>query len=395
MVNDLRMMAMLRSDDAGASLRGALADVAGLDLVIKSDPLIYVTPQLLNGSAPNVLLVDLTHVDSKELTELSQIISKKQGQMAVIATAKEADINSIRTLMRIGVADFIPQPFNKQDLVNALTAARSKLEGAQRSGGAVLAFISSGGGVGSTTLAIQTAADLLSKDKKTRNKVCLIDFDIQFGNVALSLDLQTDVGLRQIIENPERLDDDFLAGVISHHGSGIDVLAAPNLILPLEIMTAELAQNVISWARRIYDCVVIDMPSSWTSWTSFVLKDADMIMMVTDISVAGVQRCQRQFNLLAEQQIDDMPLAIIANRVNFGFGSKNIAKQAETALGRKIQCFVRADFETANAARDQGVLLSDVKSGSRIVKDLHAFLTKVRPALAAVRESRAFQIAGI
>jgi pilus assembly protein CpaE len=120
-----------------------------------------------------------------------------------------------------------------------------------------------------------------------------------------------------------------------------------------------------------------------------------MIMMVTDISVAGVQRCQRQFNLLGEQQLDDVPLAIIANKFKGGFGSGNIAKQAESALGRKINCLVRTDDDTACAARDQGVLLQDIKAGSRIVKDLHAFLVKVRPTLLAARDARVEQVAAI
>lgn len=395
MVNDVRMMAMLKSDAIAATLKSALAGMNGLDLEVKAENLAEMPPHLMNGSAPDIFLVDTSQNDPEELRNLSRLISNKHGQMAVLATAKDADVNTIRTLMRIGVTDFIPQPFNKQDLINAVAAARSKLDSANRIGGAVLSFLASGGGVGSTTLAIQTAADLLIKNKKGRNKVCLIDLDLQFGNIAISLDLQSEVGLRQILDNPERVDDEFLTGALNHHGSGIDVLAAPNLILPLEIMTTDLVGQIISWARSQYDYVVIDMPSNWTSWTAFVLKESDMIMMVTDVSVTGVHRCQKQFNLLTDQELDDVPLAIIANRIESGFGSKSVAKQAESALGRKIQCFVREDSKTASAARDQGLLLSEIKSGNRITKDLHAFLEKVRPALVAATEARVSHVSAI
>jgi len=388
MINDFRMVAMLKSDDVGAMLKSALADMNGLDLEVKAENLSEMSPHLMNGAAPNILLVDTSHSDPEELRNLSRLISNKHGQMTVLATAKDADVNTIRMLMRIGVSDFIPQPFNKQDLVNAIVAARSKLESSNRVGGAVLTFLASGGGVGATTLAIQTAADLVTKDKKGRNRICLIDLDLQFGNIALSLDLQSEVGLGQILDSPERVDDEFLTGALNRHGSGIDVLSAPNQILPLEIMTTELVGQVIAWARSQYDYVVIDMPSNWTSWTAYVLKESDMIMLVTDVSVTGVHRCQKQFNLLADQELDDVPLAIIANRIETGFGSKSVAKQAESALGRKIQCFVREDSKTANAARDQGLLLGEIKSGNRITKDLHAFLGKVRPALVSARESR-------
>ena len=123
MISDLRMMAMVNSDEAGSSLRSVLGNVNGLNLEIKSDSLQSVAPRLLNGSAPNILLVDLSLVDADGLTELSQVISRKQGQMAVIATAKEANVETVRSLMRIGFADFVPQPFNKQDLINAVAMA--------------------------------------------------------------------------------------------------------------------------------------------------------------------------------------------------------------------------------------------------------------------------------
>jgi len=395
MVNDIRMMAMLKSDEVGATLKSALAGVNGLDLEVKAENLGEMPAHLMNGSAPDIFLIDTSQNNPDELRNLSRLISNKHGHMAVLATAEHADVNTIRTLMRIGVTDFIPQPFNKQDLINAVAAARSKLDSAHRVGGAVLSFIASGGGVGCTTLAIQTAADLLIQNKKGRNKVCLIDLDLQFGNIAISLDLQSEVGLRQILDSPERVDDEFLFSALNHHGSGIDVLAAPNLILPLEIMTTDLVGQIISWARSQYDYVVIDMPSNWTSWTAFVLKESDMIMMVMDVSVTGVHRCQKHFNLLTDQELDDVPLAIIANRIESGFGSKSVAKQAESALGRKIQCFVREDSKTANAARDQGLLLSEIKSGNRITKDLHAFLEKVRPALVAAREARVSHVSAI
>ena len=392
MNKNFQILALLKSDDLSASLYSTLSDTQGVGLEVRIGDFQSIAPRLVNGSAPDLLLVDMSSEELGALPELSQIISRKYGQMAVVATAKDADLNDIRSLMRIGVADFIPQPFNKQDVQNAVAAVRGKLGASHHTGGAVLSFIASCGGVGATTLAIQTAADLMVKSKKERNRVCLIDLDLQMGNIALSLDIHTDVGLQTIIENPERLDDEFLAGAISHHKSGIDVLKAPTAILPLEIMTDELAQHLLSWARRHYDHVVVDMPLNWASWTASVLQASDMIMLVTEISVSGVQRCQRQFNLLVDQQLDDIPLAVIANRFRSGFGAKNAAKQAETALGRKINCFVRADSDAANAAREQGVLLSEVKRGSRIEKDIRNFLIKVRPALVSVRDAGATQI---
>ena len=382
MQDDFKIWVTPRSDNLTSSLKTIFADSQGLDFDVKKGDLAAMAPELLNGAAPQLLLIDMSFQDHDELAQLSKIITSKQGQLAVVATAEEADVDSIRTLMRIGVSDFLPQPLRKEDVLNAVYAVRQKFRSSEQVGGAVISFLQSSGGVGATTLAIQTAADLLHNSKKAKNKVCLVDFDLQFGNVALSLDVETDVGVEQIIEHVDRADDEFMSGVVRHHASGIDVVSAPNTIIPLEAMTAETAGHVIGWARRHYDYVIVDMPLAWTAWTAAVLKASQKVMLVTEIGVSGVQRCQRHFDLLMEQHLDDISLSIIANRYKSGFGTKHIAGEAEKALGRKIDCFVREDAATANAAQEQGVLLQDVKKRSKIEKDLHGFLETVRQEIA-------------
>jgi pilus assembly protein CpaE len=392
MTDDFKIWVTPRSDNLTSSLNAIFDEVHGLDFDVKKGNLAALAPELLNGAAPHLLLIDMSFRDPGELAQLSQIIKSKRGQLAVVATAEEADMDAIRTLMRIGVSDFLPQPLRKEDVLNAVQVVRQNFRGAESRGGAVISFIKSCGGVGATTLAVQTAADLLHRTKKERNKVCLLDFDLQFGNIAFSLDLETDVGISQIIENVERSDDDFIFGVVSHHSSGIDVVSAPKTIIPLEVMTAETAGHIISWARRHYNYVVVDMPMTWTSWTASVLKASHKIMLVTEVGVSGVQRCQRHFDLLMEQHLDDIPLSVIANRYKSSFGTKHFATEAEKALGRKIDCFVREDASTAKAAQEQGVLLQDVKKRSKIEKDLHGFLQKVRQEIAVTGDVEAKEI---
>jgi pilus assembly protein CpaE len=392
MSDEFKIWVTPKSDDLTSSLKTIFADSQELDFDVKKGDLDAMAPELMNGAAPQLLLIDMSFQDADELARLSQIITSKRGQLAVVATAKEADMESIRTLMRIGVSDFLPQPLRKEDVLNAVYAVRQRFRSSDPVGGAVISFMQSSGGVGATTLAIQTAADLLHKSKKEKNKVCLIDFDLQFGNIALSLDVETDVGIEQVIENFDRADDEFLSGVVSHHASGIDVVSAPNTIIPLEAMTADTAMHILQWARRYYDYVVVDMPLAWTTWTSAVLKASQKIMLVTEIGVSGVQRCQRHFDLLMEQHLDDIPLSIIANRYKSGFGKKHVAGEAEKALGRKIDCYVREDASTAEAAQEQGVLLQDVKKRSKIEKDLHGFLKTVRQEIVMIGGVEASEI---
>ncbi len=81
---------------------------------------------------------------------------------------------------------------------------------------------------------------------------------------------------------------------------------------------------------------------------------------------------------MADQGLEDIPLSIIANRYDNGWGQKGRKKQAEAALGRSIDYIVHDDPKTAVEAQDRGVPLGAVRSRSKIVKDLRVFIDELR-----------------
>ena len=165
----------------------------------------------------------------------------------------------------------------------------------------------------------------------------------------------------------------------------VEVLAAPDSIVPLEALTTELAERIIRLARQNFDYIVVDMPQTWVQWTGHVLGASDLIVLVTEISVPSVQRCRRLFDILRQQELDQTPLFVVANQFRSGFGASSRKSEAEKALGRRIDCFVRADADTAHEARDRGVPISEVRRRSPIVRDLRKL---VESAKSAVRVER-------
>jgi len=382
----IKFLAVMRSAERAEELRAAVDGVGDLECDVRVDSVQTVAPSMVNGHAPDVLLVDLALDEPEAFDQLSNLIRESKSSLAVLATADREDVDSIRRLMRMGVADFIPQPMKSIDVRSAIEAATSKLAPRRDAAdGAVLTFLRSCGGSGSTTLAVQSAIELAGRKRHEKKSVCLIDFDLQLGNVALSLDLDSEVGLGQILENPTRLDTEFFKGSLIRHSSGISVLAAPESIIPLEAMTPDLAERIVQLARQNFDYVVIDMPQSWTQWTGYVLGVSDLTVLVTGISVPAVQRCRRLFDILRQQELDQMPLFVVANQFKGGFGGSKRKSEAEKALGRRIDCFVRADAETARAARDRGVPVGEVRGRSPIVRDLRKLMDSAKSTVRVER----------
>lgn len=94
--------------------------------------------------------------------------------------------------------------------------------------GAVVTFMRASGGMGATTLAINAAYALTRSTDAVPPRVCVLDLDPQFGNVALYLDLGYGRGIVDIIRSPSRLDGELLRGAMLQHHSGMHVLTAPD-----------------------------------------------------------------------------------------------------------------------------------------------------------------------
>lgn len=352
------------------------------DMKVHIGELAQFAPSMRAGDAPDILIVEVSLEKSDEIELLAQIVGSLGTRTAVIATAGSADLGGIRSLMRIGVVDFLPQPFTKADIFGAIESATSALKhGGRRSGktGKLLSFIRSCGGAGSTTLAVQTALDFTGQGK-TGHSVSLIDLDLQYGNAGLLLDLPDNSGLSLILEAPSRLDRSLLRASMVQHESGLHVLTAPDDIVPLNALSSDAANRTLSLARSEYEYVICDLPHAWTNWTASVLRASDRIVLVTELSVPSLHRTKRIMNLLAEQGLGEIPVSILANKVETGWGSGSRRKRAEEALGRNFDFIIRNDAKTAGEARDRGVPLRQISTRSAIVKDVSAMSENLKNA---------------
>lgn len=310
---------------------------------------------LLQSSEKKILLVEIDFDDSQEIDDLAQVIRSRGNSLSVIATSSDIRIENIRKLMRIGVIDFLPQPIAQEDLLYVLSEAVTHLDPSPstHSGqGKVFTFMKAGGGCGATTVALQTAYSLMGNSKNREKKsVCYLDFDLQFGNAALFLDLDQKHSIQEVIENVDRMDGDFLKSVMSKHSSGLYVLPAPEEIIPLEAMTPLAAELIINIAAEEFDHVVIDLPMPWTMWTNTVLSNSDSVNLVMQLSVKAIRQSKRILDMMVNQGLDDGAVNIIANRQKKTMGTRNFIKKAEGALHHSIDHFVANDYKIVSSHR--------------------------------------------
>ena len=224
--------------------------------------------------------------------------------------------------------------------------------------------------MGATTLAVQSAWELAHKESGSK-RVCLIDLDMQGRNAGLYLDIDSTLSIEDCLVEPERIDAMMLQGVVTHHKSGFDVIPAPRKIMPIENVRADSLEAVLESAREEYDIIILDMPPVWTAWTDMVLGTVDVVVLVTQMTVAGLRQARRQIDALNERNLGHTPLLVVANRYEKRlFGNKIDAADAEKALGRPVDAFVSSDFGLVSDALNSGTPIAEAKRGSKIEKQV-------------------------
>ena len=138
---------------------------------------------------------------------------------------------------------------------------------------------------------------------------------MQFGDVAFQLGLQPKLSVLDLLEAGARLDADLLRATTIEHPSGLKVIAAPPELMPLEGMPSEQLLAIVDLATREFGTVFVDLPTNWTNWSLSLVARSDLVLLVTELSVAACSRARRQLDLLQTQDLGQLDVRVVVNRL--------------------------------------------------------------------------------
>jgi pilus assembly protein CpaE len=299
-------------------------------------------------------------------------------ELPVIAAIRNADLTLVRTLVKEGVRDIVGLPLSHSELAKIVAEVCQELEvrtGAEVHQGQLVSVLKSIGGVGATTVATHLASELAGRNDS--RGVCLIDLDLQFGNAAAYLGLSAQLSIADLIAAGSRIDSALLKSVASKSDNGLNVIAAPMDIVPIESVNADQIMRIIDLARAEYDHVILDLPTNWTNWTLSLVAISDAIFLVAELSVASLRQAKRQLQLLDSQNIAGQHINVVANRVEKRLFRTIDLDSAAQALGHPIELSIHNDYPLVRAAHDQGVLIRAIRAKSKIAGDIENLLPRL------------------
>lgn len=339
-------------------------------------------------AVPDIVILDLGR-DPDPYFAFGAHLRRIQPALRLVACSAGPAPNQQLLLeaMRSGVQDFVSKPVSPDALREILLRLQADGQPLERRGGEKLIVVmGSKGGVGATTVAVNLSVDLCAVARK---RTVLLDLARPLGNAHLLLDLKPRFGIRDAVENLNRLDTHLFGGLLTHHESGLELLAGA--------LQPEIRQNipvapvmrVVNVAQAAFDVAVLDIgPQFSPEWTA-VLEFARMILIVVEANVPSLWNLERRVQSLASLGVEPEKIRVILNR--WRKGDEEALKSVEREIGLPVFACLPNDFEVASKAINFGTPLNGSSRGAlgARYRELATRLIGVEAACAPKRASLA------
>lgn len=313
----------------------------------------------LAAEDPEVLVVS-EDVGPVPVLDLVRQIARAHPFTAVVLLAGRADPETMRQAMEAGVRGMLPATFTLADVesrlegahVWAATVRRHVAGESAASGGTgrLLAFCGAKGGVGTSTLALHVALEAAG----TGLRVCLVDLDLQTGDIGTLLDIKANRDIVDLVDIASDITGRALEDVLYRHASGLRVLLAPVEGERGEEVTAHVARAVLSALTSHFDVIVVDCGAVLgpAGAAAVSLADRTVTVLTPDTaSVLGARRMHRLWDRLSLRS--DEEGLVLVNRASRSNEVQPELVQKMLKLG-KAPLPVPADFRALEASVNTG-----------------------------------------
>jgi len=348
-----RVLVLLRPETDSVQILAALKPLYNMDIQTFRRPKVLNSTALTDDKAPNILVLDADPSDETDLKLIQELKSGPCARIPVVVLAERgADLAAIRAI-RAGADDVVLRPIDADEAREVFTRlAATAVPESPSNLGKVTAFMHLAGGAGATTLAVNSA--VLLAGKTNLDDTCLLDLDIQFGNAANLLDLPSRSPIQEILADPSRLDRQMLESMMVKHESGIRVLSAPAVPVPLTAFQPKTVETLINIARLRFKYVIVDLPVALVPWSDAVFGVASVIYVICPPTVAAIHRFSHLTRLLQREEMTNLPIQIVLNRFTSNrFGDISVA-QFEKSIGRDVRHKIPNDYALISASQNQG-----------------------------------------
>lgn len=294
----------------------------------------------------------------------------------VVLVNDQLDVNLVNKAAQFGIRavlsfDLSPEEF-KQNIKNIIALEMQRTldtNASKKVRSKVIGFFGGKGGTGKTTVSINIASVFAKMGKR----VILIDLDLQFGDVALALDLEPKDTIVELVQDRGGITIENINSFSMVHSTGMNVLCAPKSPEYAEFVKGENVETIIDVLRPYYEYIILDMPPAFNDISIAALENCDEIYLVYNMDILSLKNAKTCVNILEQlQQRDKVRLVINKN-------TKGLirVKDFEKMLEMEAMTVISTDTKMAIASVNKGMPVMIAQPRSELARDIQKLADKL------------------
>ena len=236
----------------------------------------------------------------------------------------------------------------------------------------VVSFLGAKGGVGTTSICVNTALLLQRSDKNT----LLMDLHQPLGDAHVILDMTPVHSIGYLVREVHRLDTSLLTNVAAKHRSGLSVLPPISHHNEIPLASIEAMSSILEVARGYYQYIVIDHGAGLSEIDIALLNSSDYIMIVVQADVQSLRNAKLLMKFLSDYN-ETFPSKIhfIVNR--YDTNSKLSLDDVSKFVGSDVFHTIPNDYRRVSSCCQNGSLLYEEHAEAKITKAFHDMVGKL------------------
>jgi pilus assembly protein CpaE len=358
---------------------------AGHVAVLKSVEKYPHTHELMRAirtNAPQVIFLSLQQVD--RAMEVVREVEANAPGIQFIAIARSTDPQILLDVMRAGIREFLALPFNLQVIQDSLGRVREMLEKRPvvlDATDLMFAFLPSKAGVGTTTIAVNTA---IAMSRLPDTNVLLTDLDLNCGMVRFMLKLDNEYSIADAAEHSLAMDENLWPQLVSSLGR-LDVLHAGRINPGFRLEGTHI-RHLFDFARRSYKAICVDLSGNMEKYSLEIMLESKRIFLVCTPEIPSLHLAREKYLFLKSLELGDR-VSVLLNRCS----KRQVigSDQIEGLLGLPVAMTLPNDYQGVHGALTAGKSVEPTSElGQHFTALAQAVLDKRAPARDAAKKKK-------
>ena len=328
-------------------------------------------------ASPGIDVVLLEYQENNpELDHWIERIAVNPGNPAIFLYFREISTNNLWKALRLGAKECFSFPIQEEDFQKAVKrlAARLEVSKVRAKPTRIISFLGCKGGIG-TSFLLANLASLLAQER--RGKVLTIDLDLGFGQLNYFFDVHPEHTLSELIDNLERLDNNYLQNIFYPVSDNCYLLPAPARLEEAEAINASHLEKIIGYIKNNlgFRWILIDCCHQLDEITMKALEFSESLMLVTGQSIPALSNAKKMLETLNLLELKELEVEVL---VNYWDRQHDLGlPDVENFLGKKIGGTITCDYKQAGFSVNEGKLLVETSPRHPISVDLKLIAGKI------------------